>query len=217
MSSSGGFDSVTDHLQPHVALLPSAGMGHPTPFLHFAASLVHNHCLVTLITTHPSHLPSLSLSLASSLLSLIRTALSKKQIKELGIGLVSSGCRFLWVKGKKVDKEDEESLEKLLGNELMEKIKGQGLVIKNWVDQDEILSHRAVGGFVNYGGWNSIVEATWHGVSVIVWPQFGYQKINAEVVGGSGLGMWMKRWESTLKGLIQDWKKNTTCNHLKMS
>ncbi|KAL5828677.1 hypothetical protein ACOSQ3_018145 [Xanthoceras sorbifolium] len=128
-----------------------------------------------------------------------------------------SGCRFLWVKGKKVDKEDEESLEKLLGNELMEKIKGQGLVIKNWVDQDEILSHRAVGGFVNYGGWNSIVEATWHGVSVIVWPQFGYQKINAEVVGGSGLGMWMERWESTLKGLIQDWKKNTTCNHLKMS
>ncbi|KAL5828678.1 hypothetical protein ACOSQ3_018146 [Xanthoceras sorbifolium] len=73
MSSSGGFDSVTDHLQPHVALLPSAGMGHPTPFLHFAASLVHNHCLVTLITTHPSHLPSLSLSLASSLLSLIRS------------------------------------------------------------------------------------------------------------------------------------------------
>ncbi|KAL5759409.1 hypothetical protein ACOSQ2_018247 [Xanthoceras sorbifolium] len=87
-----------------------------------------------------------------------------------------SGCRFLWVKGKKVD---------------IEKIKGQGLVIKNWVDQDEILSHRAVGGFVSHGGWNSIVEATWHGVSVIVWPQFGDQKINAEVVEGSGLGMWM--------------------------
>lgn len=59
-------------------------------------------------------------------------ALSIKQTQELGNGLVSSGCRFLWmVKGKKVDKEDEESLKNVLGHELVEKIKDQWLVVKN--------------------------------------------------------------------------------------
>ena len=41
------------HPHPHVALLPSAGMGHLTPFLRLATQLVHHHCNVTLITTHP--------------------------------------------------------------------------------------------------------------------------------------------------------------------
>ncbi|KAM3754664.1 hypothetical protein ACB098_03G183200 [Castanea mollissima] len=40
--------------QTHVALLPSAGMGHLTPFLRLATKLIHHHCLVTLITTHPT-------------------------------------------------------------------------------------------------------------------------------------------------------------------
>lgn len=40
--------------QPHVALLPSAGMGHLTPFLRLATKLIHHHCRVTLITTHPT-------------------------------------------------------------------------------------------------------------------------------------------------------------------
>ncbi|XP_031283094.1 UDP-glycosyltransferase 13-like [Pistacia vera] len=124
-----------------------------------------------------------------------RSALSSEQIKELGDGLVRSGCRFLWVvKCKKVDKEDEESLDELLGQELFEKIKKHGFVIKNWVNQQEILGHRAVGGFVTHGGWNSLVEAFWHGVPMLVWPQFGDQKINAEVIERSGLGMWVKSW-----------------------
>ncbi|XP_061371589.1 UDP-glycosyltransferase 708G1-like [Gastrolobium bilobum] len=38
----------------HVALLPSAGMGHLTPFLRLAALLVHHHCQVTLIIPHPT-------------------------------------------------------------------------------------------------------------------------------------------------------------------
>ncbi|KAK4842531.1 hypothetical protein QYF36_023214 [Acer negundo] len=124
-----------------------------------------------------------------------RTALSREQINELGNGLVSSGCRFLWVvKDKKVDKDDDESLDNLLGHELMEKIMGRGLVSKNWVDQDEILSHKAVGGFVGHGGWNSLAEAAWNGVRLLVWPQSGDQKMNAETIERSGLGMWVKSW-----------------------
>ncbi|PRQ40692.1 putative UDP-glucuronosyl/UDP-glucosyltransferase [Rosa chinensis] len=41
--------------QAHVVLLPSAGMGHLTPFLRLAALLSQNHrCQLTLITTHPT-------------------------------------------------------------------------------------------------------------------------------------------------------------------
>ncbi|XP_031269471.1 UDP-glycosyltransferase 13-like [Pistacia vera] len=134
-----------------------------------------------------------------------RSALSSEQIKELGDGLVRSGCRFIWVvKCKKVDKEDDESLDNLLGHELMERIKNHGLVTKEWVNQQEILGHRGVGGFVTHGGWNSLVEAAWDGVPMLVWPQAGDQKINAEVIERSGLGMWVKRWgwgtEQLVKG-----------------
>ncbi|KAM7269529.1 hypothetical protein ACFE04_025026 [Oxalis oulophora] len=41
-------------LCPHIVLLPSAGMGHLTPFLRLAASLVDRHCQVTLITIQPT-------------------------------------------------------------------------------------------------------------------------------------------------------------------
>lgn len=48
----------------------------------------------------------------------------------------------------------------MLGHELIERIKDQGLVVKDWVDQGEILAHRAIGGFVSHGGWNPLVEPT---------------------------------------------------------
>ncbi|KAJ4711435.1 Glycosyltransferase [Melia azedarach] len=124
-----------------------------------------------------------------------RTALSREQTKELGNGLLSSGCKFLWVlKDTKVDKEDEDRLENVLGHEFTKKIENQGLVVKNWVDQEKILGHSAIGGFVTHGGWNSLVEAVWHGVRLLVWPQSGDQKINAEVMARSGLGTWPENW-----------------------
>ncbi|XP_057448147.1 UDP-glycosyltransferase 708G1-like [Lotus japonicus] len=134
-----------------------------------------------------------------------RTALGRDQIRELGDGLVRSGCRFLWVvKDKKVDKEDEEGLDGLLGEELVERIKEKGLVVKEWVDQSEILGHKAVRGFVSHCGWNSVIEAAWCGVPILGWPQIGDQKINAEVVSKSGWGVWKKDWgwegERVVKG-----------------
>ncbi|KAB2610332.1 anthocyanidin 3-O-glucosyltransferase 2-like [Pyrus ussuriensis x Pyrus communis] len=39
---------------PHIALLPSAGMGHLTPFLRVAAMLSSRNCTVSLITACPS-------------------------------------------------------------------------------------------------------------------------------------------------------------------
>uniref|UniRef100_A0A2N9J2V2 Glycosyltransferase n=1 Tax=Fagus sylvatica TaxID=28930 RepID=A0A2N9J2V2_FAGSY len=95
---------------------------------------------------------------------------------------------------KQVDKDDEEGLDEVVGHELIERMKEKGLVVKKWVDQGELLGHRAVGGFVSHCGWNSVVEAAWHGVPILAWPQGGDQKINAEVVEMSELGMFVKSW-----------------------
>nr|WMX18669.1 C-glucosyltransferase [Viola tricolor] len=135
-----------------------------------------------------------------------RTTMMKEQIKEMGEGLVRSGCPFLWVvKDKIVDKEDNDSLEDVIGDaELVEKMKEKGLVVKEWVDQGEVLGHKSVGGFVSHCGWNSVVEAAWYGVRLLGWPQSGDQRINAEVVERSGLGVWAKDWgwmgERVIKG-----------------
>ncbi|KAG2702460.1 hypothetical protein I3760_06G090700 [Carya illinoinensis] len=132
-----------------------------------------------------------------------RTAMSRDQIREVGEGLVKSGCRFLWViKDKKVDKEEEEGLDEVVGHELMERMEAKGLVVKKWVDQPQILGHNSVGGFVSHCGWNSVTEAAWYGVPILAWPQGGDQKINAEVVEASGVGMWVTSWgeEVVVKG-----------------
>ncbi|KAK6280936.1 hypothetical protein POUND7_014761 [Theobroma cacao] len=124
-----------------------------------------------------------------------RTPMSKEQIRELGTGLVLSGYKFVWVvKSKVVDKEEDESLDEILGQELKEKVMNNGLVVKEWVNQWKILSHKAVGGFISHCGWNSVVEAAWHGVPVLGWPQHGDQMINAEVIEGGGWGLCMKSW-----------------------
>ncbi|PKI38729.1 hypothetical protein CRG98_040842 [Punica granatum] len=124
-----------------------------------------------------------------------RTAISRNQMRELGEGLLSSGFRFLWVvKDKKVDRDDGEELDMVVGRELMTRLRERGLVMKSWVAQNEILRHHAIGGFVTHCGWNSIVEAIWNGVPILAWPQHGDQKINSSLVLRSGIGIWEERW-----------------------
>ncbi|RDY12992.1 UDP-glycosyltransferase 708D1, partial [Mucuna pruriens] len=93
-----------------------------------------------------------------------------------------------------VDREEEEGLEDVLGSELMDKVKEKGMVVKDYVEQMEILGHPAVGGFVSHGGWNSIIEAVWEGVPILSWPQGGDQKIASEAVRTSGVGIWPEEW-----------------------
>ncbi|XP_027119989.1 UDP-glycosyltransferase 13-like [Coffea arabica] len=134
-----------------------------------------------------------------------RTALSKEQIRELGNGLERSGCRFLWViKTTKVDKDEREDLQDLLGSSFLERTKKKGLVCKAWVEQEQVLAHPAIGGFVSHCGWNSVTEAARYGVPILAWPLNGDQKLNAEVTEKAGLGVWMRHWgwlgENLVKG-----------------
>nr|GEU34552.1 UDP-glycosyltransferase 13-like [Tanacetum cinerariifolium] len=124
-----------------------------------------------------------------------RTAMSTDQIREIGKGLDESGLKFLWVlKSKIVDKDDSEGLEEIVGDSFHERTKHTGLVIKGWVNQEEILSHPAIGCFVSHCGWNSVMEAAARGMPLLAWPQIGDQKVNAGVVEAAGLGVWDKSW-----------------------
>lgn len=124
-----------------------------------------------------------------------RTAISRDQIIELRNGLEESGLKFLWVlKSKIVDKEDKEEVEELVGDSFIERMKDNGMLVKGWVNQEEILSHFAIGGFVSHCGWNSLMEVAARGIPILAWPQNGDQKVNAGVVGTSGLGIWDQSW-----------------------
>ncbi|XP_028761960.1 UDP-glycosyltransferase 13-like [Neltuma alba] len=133
-----------------------------------------------------------------------RLSMAREQVREIGNGLLKTEFKFLWVvKDKKVDKEEEDDLQEVVGTDLMRRLKSKGLVVKHWVDQSDILSHNSVGGFVSHCGWNSVVEAAWHGVPILGWPQIGDQKVNAEVVEKSGWGMWKKTWGWSGENLVE--------------
>ncbi|KAL3818263.1 hypothetical protein ACJIZ3_004168 [Penstemon smallii] len=111
--------------------------------------------------------------------------LSREQLKELGLGLEMSGQRFLWVvKSPSHDKVKyatyftfaDDDLDPL---EFIERTNAKGFLLAQWAPQIEILSHRAVGGFVTHCGWNSTLESIIHGVPLIAWPLFAEQKMNA--------------------------------------
>ncbi|KAF8015249.1 hypothetical protein BT93_H0909 [Corymbia citriodora subsp. variegata] len=125
-----------------------------------------------------------------------RTAMSRDQTRELEKGLEKTGWRFFWVlKTSKVDKDDQEDAEHFLNESFLEKTKDKGLVIKGWVEQQEILRHPAIGGFLSHCGWNSVMEGAIHGVPMLAWPQHGDQRLNAQVMEDAGLGLWERNWD----------------------
>ncbi|KAG2664103.1 hypothetical protein I3843_16G062100 [Carya illinoinensis] len=59
------------------------------------------------------------------------------QLNEIAFGLDMAEHPFIWVK---------------------ERVKEKGLVLHDWADQRNILSHPAIGGFLSHCGWNSMLE-----------------------------------------------------------
>ncbi|KAJ1378774.1 UDP-glycosyltransferase family, conserved site [Sesbania bispinosa] len=99
--------------------------------------------------------------------------ISKEQLEEIAIGLEESNVSFLWVIRK-----DEWGV--LDGFE--EKVKGRGMVTREWVDQREILMHESVEGFLSHCGWNSVLESICAGVPILAWPMMAEQHLNARMV-----------------------------------
>ncbi|KAH9626228.1 hypothetical protein KSS87_000107, partial [Heliosperma pusillum] len=99
--------------------------------------------------------------------------ISKSQMDEIALGLDLAGHRFIWV-------VRSSSWTPPSGWE--ERVKGRGLVIREWVDQRSILAHPAIGGFLSHCGWNSVLESLSMGVPILAWPMAADQPLNAKLV-----------------------------------
>lgn len=65
--------------------------------------------------------------------------ISSEQMKEIEIGLEESGVNFLWAKKEEKKEMEDEGFE--------ERVKERGIIVREWVDQWEVLKHEAVKGF----------------------------------------------------------------------
>ena len=118
------------------------------------------------------------------------TVMTKDELMEFWYGLVNSKKRFLWaIRHDLVTQKDGEGQIPL---ELIEGTKDRGYMV-DWVPQEEVLAHQAIGGFLTHSGWNSTLESIVAGVPMICWPYFADQQTNSRFVSEVWkLGMDMK-------------------------
>ncbi|CAF1696461.1 UDP-glycosyltransferase 76C4 [Brassica napus] len=105
--------------------------------------------------------------------------MSRSELIEIAWGLSNSDQPFLLVV-RVGSVKDAEWIE-TIPEELMERIKEKGKIVK-WAPQQEVLKHRAVGGFLTHNGWNSTVESVCEGVPMICLPFVWDQLLNARFV-----------------------------------
>ncbi|KAF3634997.1 putative UDP-glycosyltransferase 90A1-like [Capsicum annuum] len=98
---------------------------------------------------------------------------SEEQVREIAKGLESSNTCFLWVTRQKI-------LDHLAGFE--DRVKNKALIVKEWVDQSEVLRHKSIQGFLSHCGWNSVLESVCAKVPILALPFMAEQHINARMV-----------------------------------
>ncbi|XP_048564898.1 UDP-glycosyltransferase 87A1-like [Triticum urartu] len=96
-------------------------------------------------------------------------AMPPKQFEEIAVGLRDSAVRFFWVARDRATA----GLREMCGD--------RGLAVP-WCDQQEVLRHPSVGGFLSHCGWNSVLEAVCAGVPLIGFPVVWDQLVNARMV-----------------------------------
>jgi hypothetical protein len=95
------------------------------------------------------------------------TFLSEEQAREMALGLEASGLPFLWsLRAPQYLNDPGE----MLPEGFETRTQDRGLVVRGWVPQMRILSHRSVGGYLSHGGWSSAMEALSCGLPLILLP-----------------------------------------------
>uniref|UniRef100_A0A2P2MND9 Glycosyltransferase n=2 Tax=Rhizophora mucronata TaxID=61149 RepID=A0A2P2MND9_RHIMU len=105
----------------------------------------------------------------------------RDQLLELWHGIVNSKKRFLWVMRPGMLSKGDGLEDKDVPLELLEGTKERGYMV-GWAPQEEVLAHKAVGGFLTHSGWNSTLESIVAGVPMICWPCLADQQINSRCV-----------------------------------
>lgn len=112
---------------------------------------------------------------------------SEEQLGEIGKGLERSGVSYLWALKK--------------GGEFVEGKKG--IVVRDWIDQLEILKHEGVKGFLSHCGWNSVMESVSAGVPILALPFMADQHLNARlVVEELGVGLRIMPTGGSVRGFV---------------
>jgi len=101
------------------------------------------------------------------------TTLPIDQLVEIAWGLVNSNHPFLWI--TRPDLVMAKS--PVLPPEFLEETKNRGRVV-SCCNQEQILGHLAIGGFLTHCRWNSTFESISNGVPVICSPFFAEQPTN---------------------------------------
>ncbi|KAM4102205.1 hypothetical protein ACB094_05G206400 [Castanea mollissima] len=112
-----------------------------------------------------------------------QTHLSNGQMDEIAFGLEMAGHPFIWVVRSKTWAPPDG---------WNERVKEEGLVVYDWVEQRSILAHPSIGGFLSHCGWNSVLESLANGVPLLTWPMLDIseQALNAKLVTmGLGAGL----------------------------
>lgn len=121
--------------------------------------------------------------------------ISKEQLYEIKTGLEKSGVNFLWAVGKN-GKEVDIEFEKRVMN--------RGLVVRDWIDQMEILEHESVKGFLSHCGWNSVLESICAKVPILGWPMMAEQPLNVRmVVEEIKVGLRVETCDGSVKGFVK--------------
>nr|GMD39808.1 zeatin O-xylosyltransferase-like [Ipomoea batatas] len=139
------------------------------------------------------------------------TSMSDEEVRELAKGLELSKHKFLWVL-RDADKGNifsGKSRRIELPEGFEERVKGVGLVVRDWAPQPEILTHQATGGFMSHCGWNSCMESIALGVPMAAWPMHSDQPMNSFLVArilrtGLIVREWGKRGEVVKSWAIEN-------------
>ena len=126
-------------------------------------------------------------------------AISDAQLKEVADGLDMAGVNFLWALRPDNNSDD-------LGTGYDEEsVVGRGnKVVREWVDQRQILRHPSVRGFVSHCGWNSVLESVAAGVPLVAWPCEFEQPMNAKfVVDELRIGVRVHASDGAIGGLVK--------------
>ncbi|XP_019164064.1 PREDICTED: zeatin O-glucosyltransferase-like [Ipomoea nil] len=125
------------------------------------------------------------------------TSMSEREVRELALGLEHSKQKFLWVlrDSDKGDIFSGKPREIELPEGFEERVKGVGMVVRDWAPQPEILAHRSTGGFMSHCGWNSCMESITFGVPITAWPMHSDQPFNSFLVAQVlKTGLMVREW-----------------------
>ncbi|KAF8014216.1 hypothetical protein BT93_H0148 [Corymbia citriodora subsp. variegata] len=114
-----------------------------------------------------------------------QNTMSPSQMMQLAIGLESSGKPFLWVIRPPLGFDIKgEFRPEWLPPGFEDRVTGskQGLLVRNWAPQLDILSHGSTGAFLSHCGWNSTMESLSQGVPIVGWPMAAEQAYNAKMM-----------------------------------